>query len=717
MGQKRIFVSHCYEMRYLLASILLIIAFCSCNSPKKDMSEIPKYTNELIDETSPYLLQHAHNPVNWKAWNSKTLEQAKTEGKLMIVSIGYAACHWCHVMEKESFEDSLVASVMNDNFINVKVDREERPDVDQIYISAVELMTGRAGWPLNVITLPDGRPVWGGTYFRKEDWIKSIEKIREIYEDEPGKLIEYADRLEEGIKSIDLVSFNKGDVEFGSYDTSMLLENWGRNFDHRNGGMNRAPKFMMPANYHYLLRNAMTNGDKELLDYVFLTLDKIAYGGVYDHIGGGFARYSTDERWHVPHFEKMLYDNAQLVSLYSEAYAIIKKPLYRDVVSETLEFVKNELTDESGAFYSSLDADSENEQGELEEGTYYIYSEEELRTLLKDDFELFKVYYNINSFGKWENDHYVLIRTKSDEEILNEFDLTAESLQNKKNNWRKSLSAYRDKRPRPRLDDKSLTSWNGLMLKGYLDAYKVFGNEEHLRTALKNAEFIVEKQFKGSGSLYHSYKEGKSTINGYLEDYAAVIEAFITLYEVTLDEKWLEHSLRLKDHAFEKFWDEEKHMFYFTSEDDPKLVTRNFEYRDNVIPASNSIMAKNLFRLSHYYDLPELGDASRQMLKNVLPELEQYPGSFSNWLDLLANYQDEFFEIVVVGDNAPSIIREINAEYIPNKLVAGSTKASDAYLLEGRFMEGETLIYVCVNNTCKLPMRETSDALKSIRRK
>ena len=703
-------------MRYLVAPLICILLLYSCNSSMNEMDE-PKYTNDLINETSPYLLQHAHNPVNWKAWNPETLELAKTEKKLMIVSIGYAACHWCHVMEKESFEDSLVASVMNDNFINVKVDREERPDVDQIYISAVELMTGRAGWPLNVITLPDGRPVWGGTYFRKEDWIQSIEKIQELYDEEPQKLIDYADRLEEGIKSIDLVTFNSGAVDFGSYDTTMLVETWGRNFDRRFGGTNRAPKFMMPANYNYLLRNAMASGDKELLDYVLLTLDKMAYGGVYDHIGGGFARYSTDERWHVPHFEKMLYDNAQLVSLYSDAYSVTKNPLYKEVVEQTLDFVQKELTDESGAFYSSLDADSENDQGELEEGTYYIYTEEELRSLLKEDFDLFKSYYNINSFGKWENEHYVLIRTKSDDEIMEAFDLNAESLRKKKDNWRSVLSEYRDNRPRPRLDDKSLTSWNGLMLKGYVDAYRVFQNEAYLDVALKNAKFIVENQLSSDGNLRHSYKDGVSSINGYLEDYASVMQAFIALYEVTLDEKWLTESVKLKDYVFRKFWDADKSMFYFTSEDDPKLVTRNFEYRDNVIPASNSIMAKNLFKLSHYYDLPEAREAAKQMLKNVLPELEQYPGSFSNWLDLLANYQNDYFEIVVMGNNAPVVIEEINAEYIPNKLVAGSTKPSDSYLLEGRFVDGETFIYVCVNNTCKLPMRDTSQALEAVRGK
>jgi uncharacterized protein YyaL (SSP411 family) len=713
--QKRIFaVQPMIIMRSIFFAIPFLFFCYSCNTSKKDMSEEHKFTNELIHETSPYLLQHAHNPVNWNPWNEVTLEKARTENKLMLISIGYAACHWCHVMEKESFEDSTVAAVMNEHFINIKVDREERPDVDQIYIGAVELMTGRAGWPLNVITLPDGRPVWGGTYFRKEDWIQRIEKIQELYEEEPQKLIDYAIRLEEGIKSMDLVTFNSGDVDFSSYDTSMLIENWSRNFDRRFGGYNRAPKFMMPNNYHYLLRSAVGNKDKNLLDYVTLTLDKMAYGGVYDHIGGGFARYSTDDRWHIPHFEKMLYDNAQLVSLYSDAYAITKNPLYAEVVSETLAFIGDELTDESGAFYSSLDADSETETGELEEGAYYIYTADELQQLLVEDFELFKSYYNINSFGKWEKDQYVLIRTKSDEEIIEEFSIPAETLQKKKKAWKLKLLNYRNQRPRPRLDDKSLTSWNGLMLKGYIDAYRVFQKEEYLETALKNAKFIIDNQLQPSGALYHNYKNGQSTINGYLEDYASVIQAFIALYEVTLDEQWLNYSLKLKDYCFAKFWNEDKNMFYFTSEDDAKLVARKIEYRDNVIPASNSIMAKNLFKLSHFFDAPELEKVTRQMLKNVQPEMEQYPGGFSNWLDLLANYRNDYYEIVVMGEKAPEMIKEINVEYIPNKLIAGSISPSESYLLKGRFSEGETLIYVCVNNTCKLPVRESSEALRSI---
>jgi len=674
-----------------------------------------KYTNALINETSPYLLQHAHNPVDWNAWNDKTLQKAKEENKLMIISIGYAACHWCHVMEEESFEDSTVAAVMNRDYISIKVDREERPDVDQIYINAVQLMTGSAGWPLNVIALPDGRPVWGGTYFKKDAWKEALTQVQEIYKTDPQKLKDYASQLEEGLKSMDLIKLNTNEVNFSDYKTSTLLENWKKTFDNRFGGYNRAPKFMMPNNYQYLLRHAVQNNDTTLLKHVTLTLDQMAYGGVYDHIGGGFARYSTDEKWHVPHFEKMLYDNAQLVSLYSDAYLVTKNPMYKEVVFETLEFVKREMTNNEGAFYSSLDADSKTESGKLEEGTYYIYTKEELQNILKEDFDLFKEYYNVNSFGKWEGENYILIRDKSDADFIKENSIDAEAFQQKKKNWKKTLLTYRNKREKPRLDDKTLTSWNGLMIKGYVDAYNAFQDESFLEAALTNAQFISEKQLQKNGALYHSYKDEKSTINGYLEDYASVIEAFLDLYEVTMDEAWLDKAKKLADYTFTNFFDKEKSMFYFTSKEDAALVSRTIEYRDNVIPASNSIMAKNLFKLSHYFESEKFAETSHQMLKNVEEEMAQYPSGFANWLDLLANYQSKFYEIVVVGNEASEKIKKINQKYIPNKIIAGSTKNSNSYLLEGRYMEGETLIYVCVNNTCKLPVKDVEKVIESIK--
>ncbi|MGB0948617.1 MAG: thioredoxin domain-containing protein, partial [Marinirhabdus sp.] len=662
---------------------------------------------------SPYLLQHAHNPVNWKPWNDKTLAKAKKEEKLMIVSIGYAACHWCHVMEHESFEDSTVAAIMNADFIPIKVDREEQPDVDQIYINAIQLMTGSAGWPLNVITLPDGRPVWGGTYFKKEEWINAIAQIQEVYKTEPQKLKEYAARLEQGLASLDLIEVSTADTNFKNFNAQPLLATWKKTLDTVNGGSRGAPKFMMPNQLEFLLREAVKNNNTALMQHVERTLKKMAYGGLYDQVGGGFSRYSVDERWHVPHFEKMLYDNAQLVSLYSHAHAVTKNPLYATVVHETLRYIKNEMTHPNGAFYSSLDADSKTETGKLEEGAYYRFTKEEIQQIIDEtDSELFKAYFNINDFGKWEENYYVPVRNKDDAFFLKEYNITENHLNERKAKWKEQLAAHRNKREKPRLDDKSLTSWNALMLKGYVDAYKVFQKEAYLEAALKNAAFLRNNQLRPDGALWHTHKDGKSNINGYLEDYAAVVQAFIALHEATLDTQWLDTARELTEYAYTHFYDEEKSMFYFTSNEDTKLITRTIDYRDNVIPASNSIMAKNLFVLSHHFAVPKYAGTARQMLNNVLPEMVQYPTAFSNWADLLGNYKNNYYEIVAVGPAASAKIAELNKTYLPNALVTGSTKESKRYLLQGRYPNNKTLIYVCVNNACKLPVTTVAQAME-----
>jgi len=673
------------------------------------------YTNALVNETSPYLLQHAHNPVDWNAWNETTLEKAKTENKLILISVGYAACHWCHVMEHESFEDSIVAQVMNKSFINIKVDREERPDVDQVYMNAVQLMTGSGGWPLNVIALPDGRPVWGGTYFKKEQWMDALEQISKLYADNPEKLQDYADKLEEGIKSLDVVQLNTDEPVFDKPFIQNAIKSWSKQFDKNQGGMNKAPKFMMPNNYHFLLRYAYQNNDTELLDFVNLTLKKMAYGGVFDQIGGGFSRYSVDAKWHIPHFEKMLYDNGQLVSLYTDAYLITKNEIYKDIVIETLKYIKQEMTTSNGAFYSSLDADSDTSEGELEEGAFYVWTKNELNILLKEDFELFSDYYNINNYGFWEHDNYVLIRKDDDDSIIKKHNLTKTILVEKKEAWKVLLLKERNQRAKPRLDDKTLTSWNAIMLKGYTDAYRVFGNDDYLAIAEKNANFIVNNQLREDGGLYHNYKNGKSSINGYLEDYAATIDAFITLYENTLDEKWLTTAKGLANYTFDHFFDSASNMFFFTSNEDASLVSRSIEYRDNVIPASNSIMAKNLFKLSHYFDNEHFSATAMTMLNNIKPEMQEYPSGYSNWFDLMLNYAQPYYEVAIVGANVKQKIDELNKTYIPNKLIAGSTSENNMPLLENRYNPNNTLIYVCVNKACKLPVSKVKDAIKFLK--
>lgn len=674
-----------------------------------------KFTNNLISETSPYLLQHAHNPVNWYAWNDETLALAKKENKMLLISVGYSSCHWCHVMEEESFENEEVAAIMNAYFINVKVDREERPDVDQIYMNAVQLMTGSGGWPLNCIALPDGRPIWGGTYFKKEEWMKTLQQIGDLYLSNPEKVIEYAEKLTEGIQQSGLVTLNKDEASFTKKFIDETIEKWGIYFDDELGGMNKAPKFPMPNNYHFLLRNAYQNNNDTLKEYVNNTLTKMAYGGIFDHVGGGFSRYSVDKKWHIPHFEKMLYDNGQLVSLFADAYLATKNELYKETVYNTLTFIERELLDTSGGFYSALDADSLNEKGELEEGAYYVWTKEALQKILKDDFTLFSDYYNVNKYGFWEHSNYHLIRNSSEEAFAKKHQLSVQTLKTKVSEWKKTLLKIRSKRERPRLDDKILTSWNGIMLKGYIDAYRVFNDTHFLDVALKNALFLEQNMIKEDGTLYRNFKNGKASINGYLEDYGTVIDAFIALYEVTLDEKWLQTAKSLTDTSFDFFFDATSKMFYFTSNKDPKLIARKMETEDNVMPASNSMMSKNLFKLSHYYDNKYYLKTSKQMLSNITKDIQNYGAAYSNWLDLYSNFTEGYFEIAINGENAKQLVQEVNQKYIPNKLICASTTESKLPLLENRFVEGQTLIYVCVNKTCQLPTKHTYEAFEQIK--
>jgi len=701
-------------LRILL--LLSLISVCiSCNSQnKKDMQENHLYTNDLIHETSPYLLQHAHNPVKWHAWNKETLELAKKENKLLLISVGYSACHWCHVMEHESFEDTAVAAIMNEHFINVKVDREERPDVDQIYMNAVQLLTGQGGWPLNCVALPDGRPIWGGTYFPKDRWTQALTKIADLYKNNPEKAEEFAAKLTVGIKESDLITLNTEEAIFTKLELDSALIGWKPSMDFKNGGRIGAPKFPMPNNLQFLLRYAYQTKNDEILNYVKLSLTKIAYGGIFDQVGGGFARYSVDDHWHIPHFEKMLYDNAQFVSLYSNAYLVDKNPFYKQVVYETLKFVERELYNDIGAFYTALDADSKTATGELEEGVYYVWTKAELETILKDDFILFSDYYNVNDYGKWENESYHLIRTLSDSEFSKKHQISVEKVHQKVENWKALLLKERNKKASPRLDDKTLTSLNALMLKAYVNAYSVFDDEKFLQIALKNAHFITNKQLKEDGGLFRNYKNGKSNIEGYLEDYATVIDAYITLYEATFDENWLQTAKQLADYCFDHFYDQKSKMFFFTSDKETDLITRKIEIDDNVIPSSNSIMANNLFKLGHYFENKNYSDNARTMLNNVKENAIKYGAGASNWLNLYTNYAGNFYEVAIVGEKAKEKLKEINQTFIPNKLIIGSTKESDLPLLQYKYSNNETTIFVCVDGACKLPVNEAKEALKQI---
>jgi uncharacterized protein YyaL (SSP411 family) len=669
--------------------------------------------NQLISETSPYLLQHANNPVHWKAWNKDSLALAQKKNKLIIISIGYSACHWCHVMEHESFENEDVAKTMNQHFINIKVDREERPDVDAIYMKAIQIMTGRGGWPLNVVALPDGRPVWGGTYFRKEEWISTLEKLNHIYQSNPEKMIEYAEKLQLGINSMNFSNTEITSEQLNQNCIEPLVKKWKKSFDLDFGGMARAPKFMMPNNYKFLLRYGHQENKQDILDFVNLTLTKMAYGGLFDTIDGGFSRYSVDMKWHVPHFEKMLYDNGQLVSLYSDAYKLTQNPLYKEVIEKTLQFVSKDLINNENGFYCALDADSLDRNGHLEEGAFYVWNQSDLEKIITEDFSLFSQVFNINEFGYWENDNYVLIQNQDLETIAKSNKIKLNDLQTKKKNWEKLLFDEREKRSKPRLDDKSLTSWNALMLKGYIDAFKALGDEKYLAIALKNADFIVDKLLLSEGNLLHNYKNGTANINGYLEDYCFVIEAFISLYEVTIDEKWLRISKQLTDYCFDHFYDETEQFFSFTSKNDDPLIATHFETEDNVIPASNSVMANNLFQLSVYFQNQYYESICMKMLNKIIPNID-YPSAYSNWLNVLMNYSEQQKELGICGEMALEYLTKINREYYPNLLLAGANKISELPFLKDRYIENEMLFYVCQNQTCQLPTSNFNEVLNKI---
>ncbi len=671
-----------------------------------------QHTNALINETSPYLLQHAHNPVNWEPWSDAVLNRAKTENKLLIVSIGYSACHWCHVMEHESFENENVAAVMNASYIPIKIDREERPDIDAIYMSAIQLMTGQGGWPLNVVLLPDGLPVWGGTYFPKENWIDALQQIAKIYQENPVKLRDYAERLEKGLSETSVIVPPKQKVEYDKETIAQYVAQWSRNFDPTLGGMQHAPKFMMPTNIEFLLRYTFHSKDNKLADYVHTTLRQMAYGGIYDQVGGGFSRYSTDKKWHVPHFEKMLYDNAQLLSLYSKAYRLRKDAAYKETVFGTIAFLKRELRDNTGAFYAALDADSMTTDQKLEEGAYYVWRENEIDELIIKDPKLFKSYYNINDYGHWEHGKYVLIRDKDDGAFAKAHGIDLQKLRTIKKTWQSNLLKHRQKRQAPRLDDKLLTCWNGLTITGLLEAYKTFGKREFLSLAQQTADFILKHQLKENGSLYRNHKNGKSTINAYLEDFAAVIEAFISLFEITTEFKWLAYAKKLTVYVQQHFKNSENGLFYFTSVEDPALIIRTVEYQDNVIPSSNSMMAKNLFKLGHLLTDQDLIKSAEACLHSVQEELPRYPSGYANWMDLMLNFLFPFQEISIIGKNAVHLLNDLSSRYIPNAVIAATHSPNVAIdLFKSRWKDNSDLIYVCNNNSCERPVDSIENVL------
>jgi uncharacterized protein YyaL (SSP411 family) len=696
---------------HLIISLAVILTNSSCGQTgdKKTSKEKQSFSNHLIHESSPYLLMHAHNPVNWYPWGQEAFDKAKKENKPVIISIGYAACHWCHVMEKESYSDTAVARLMNENFVAIKVDREERPDVDQVYMNAAQLINGNGGWPLNAIALPDGRPIYAATYFPKKDWMSLLKQMLVFVKQNPEKAEQQAEAVAKGIRGSELVKVNTSKPEYKLTDLNSGFNNWEKNIDFINGGNNGAPKFPMPVGSQFLLQYYFLTKNEDALKAVKTTLNKMAAGGIYDHVGGGFARYSTDAVWKVPHFEKMLYDNAQLTSLYASAYQLTKDPLYKNVVYETLEFIGRELTSPEGGFYSSLDADSDGE-----EGRFYVWTKDEIKKILGDDAALVIDYFNVTEKGNWEGGKNILYQSGDDNTIAKKYNITSLELSKRITGAKKILLAERAKRIRPGLDDKILTAWNGLMIKGYTDAYRVFGEQRFLDAALKNAAFILKNAQSNDNRLNRNFKNGKSSINAFLDDYAFTIDAFIALYQSTFDEKWLKEAQHLLEYTLAHFYDAKSGMFYYTSDKDPALIARKMEIADNVIPSSNSAMAKNLFMLGEYFYKDDYIHMASVMLNNVKQDVVNGNAYYANWDILMAWLAAEPFEVAIVGNDYAAKRKEIDTHYLPNIFLSGGNSEGSLSLLEGKLVPGKTTIYVCRNKSCKLPTTEVSKAVEQI---
>ncbi len=679
----------------------------SCNNKIKTQThkmEKHKYTNHLIHENSPYLLQHAHNPVNWYPWGVEAIEKAKAEDKLILISIGYSACHWCHVMEHESFENEEIAKVMNDNFICIKVDREERPDIDNVYMTAVQLIAGSGGWPLNCFALPDGRPVYGGTYFRPNDWKKMLLSLSESYKLDKKRFIQSAESLQAGIKKSEF-SFEKDNKqEFNFKDYKYATENLESKFDYKEGGFNKAPKFPMPVFWKYLTEYVYYSKDKDLKKHLILTLDKIANGGIYDHLEGGFSRYSVDAKWKVPHFEKMLYDNAQLVSLYSKAYQLTKNPLYKKVVFETLEYLKNNMISKENAFFSAYDADSEGI-----EGKYYVWTKHQIDSLLNNDADLFCDYYNVTSSGNWEHSNNILLVKKA-EKFLKKYKLSESELNEKIQASKKTLLKERAKRIKPGLDDKTITSWNALMIIGYLDVYQVFNDKKSLVQAENTANFIKTKMLSKDYSLKRSYKDGNAKINAFLDDYSFTIQAFIKLYQETGNEDCLRISKELTTYTLNHFYDKKTGMFFYTSDVDAALTVRQKEVSDNVIPASNSQMAVNLHTLGLLFTDKVYMDIAEKMTANIQENTLANLNYFANWASLSLHYSKPSYELVIIGKDYKEFEKELRKDFRPDIIYVGSAKESKIPIFKDRYKKGETLIYVCKNNVCNQSVKTVEEA-------
>lgn len=680
--------------------------------------------NALINETSPYLLQHAYNPVQWYPWGEEALKLAKDKNIPILVSIGYSACHWCHVMERESFEDAETAAFMNTHFINIKIDREERPDLDHIYMDAVQAITGSGGWPLNVFLTPDTKPFYGGTYFppqkafNRPSWLDVLFSMSEYWKNKREEVEEQANGLMEHLKKSNNFSFKQplnqshDDAFFSAEKSRLIADNILANADRVEGGFGKAPKFLQTASIQYLLQYAHLSGNENYKEQALLSLTKMIRGGIYDQLGGGISRYSTDNEWLVPHFEKMLYDNALLVISLCDAYQQTKDDIYKDAIESTLDFVLNELADKQGGYYTALDADSEGV-----EGKFYVWSKAEIDEILGEDAAVFCAYYNVTTAGNWEGNNILHIK-ESAEKFAETQQIPANTFKIMLKSSRQKLLKSREDRTRPGLDDKILLNCNALLTTAFCRAFSVLQHDKYRSAAVALAEFIEQVFPEKGGGLLHTYKAGQARYPAFLDDYAYYIQALIQLQEITGNQDWL---LKARDYVLyvaEYFSDEEGALFYYTGKQQKDIIIRKTEVYDGATPSANAVMAHNLFYLSVVFDLPEWKERAQKMLAFMYIAIEKYPGSFAYWAGIYHLQASGIFEIVVTGKDTETLLRAILQEYIPNKILQSAvTIASDSLpLLKNKPVEGNAHIYVCRDYSCLPPVFSLADLKKIIKK-
>jgi len=677
------------------------------------------FTNRLAKETSPYLLQHAHNPVDWYAWGEEALQKAKQEKKPILVSIGYAACHWCHVMEKESFEDNETAELMNENFVNIKIDREERPDLDHIYMDAVQAMTGSGGWPLNVFLTSDAKPFYGGTYFpprafhNRPSWKDVLTGISESFKNKKEEIETQAENLTRHISQSNFIGQKKSDDKvtfeniFNKQKLYQVYENLMKSADQENGGFGMAPKFPQTFSIQFLLHYYYFTREEKALNQACLSLDKMIHGGIYDQIGGGFARYSTDAEWLVPHFEKMLYDNALLIIVLSECYQLTKNDLYKRTINETVEFIKRELTSPEGGFYSALDADSEGE-----EGKYYVWDKKEVDSISKEDSELFCAYYDISEKGNWEEKNILHVDIPSSE-FVKQRNINEEEFLTMIERSKEKLLVQRQKRIAPLLDNKIILSWNALMNIALAKASGALGSDEYKDLAIKNMEFLLEK-FKGNDEhfLFHCYAQAQSKFPGFLDDYAFLISSLIQLQEITSDSSYLLQAKKLAEYVVENFSDDNGGNFFYTHKKQTDIIVRKKEVYDGAIPSGNSIMAFNLLYLSIFFDMPEWKEMSISLCSSLSNVIASYPASFAVWATLRQAITYNIPEIVITGKEISDLRKDFLHTFIPYKAFQSATRETGRFpLLIDKVINEKVQIYLCKNYSCQKPVSEIGELM------